>query len=221
MDVGGDVDIEGCAPGREIERICYQEDHSEPRMLPDIGRRDVMKAIGVAGIASAASTTTAARTNGDEYRAGLVDRRGPVRKSRFAVELELDGTEIPGWQTVELPTITVNEAMYREGNERQSDNRKLWGRTVYGDLTMTRGVQPDDTRLWNWRKQVMDGKLDEARRDIAINVFGTSGEEVSARFEVEKAWPKEYEPPSLDATAGGPVAEESITLAFDRFVRQA
>ncbi len=158
----------------------------------------------------------------------MVDRRGPVRKSRFSVDLELDGTQITGWQSVELPSITVSEATYRNGDE-PSQARRLWGRTEYGDLTVERGVEPEGempitgdslagSKLYDWHEKIRLGMVDANRKDVKVTVMNEQGEAVVG-YLFHHAWPKEYQPPSLDATASGDVATESLTLSFHWFER--
>lgn len=164
----------------------------------------------------------------------MPDRRGPIRKSRFNVTIA--DIQVPGWQSVELPSITTQEATYRNGNEPEQA-RRLWGRTEYGDLTMERGVEPASagnaqipgpgapagTKLFDWYKKVRDGKVSDARKKVTVTVYSEAGLQGQplAKWVFEKAWPKEYQPPSLDATASGDVATESITLAYYKFDRTA
>lgn len=164
----------------------------------------------------------------------MPDRRGPVRKSRFTVQI--DDVQVPGWQSVELPSITTQESTYRNGNEPEQ-SRRLWGRTEYGDLTMERGVEPSSagnsqipgggapvgTKLFDWYKKVRQGKVADARKTITVQVFNEQGPQgaPTAKWVFEKAWPKEYQPPSLDATASGDIATETITCAFYKMDRKS
>lgn len=196
-----------------------QQMSSKPSLLPDLDRRNVMKAIGVAGIASAFSTTASARTDSTYNVPGT--RNNPLRRSNFEVEMELPGGQVAGWKSIQLPSVTTEVANYREGNQPDSDAQRLWGRTQYDDLTMERGVKQGEMMLWDWRKKAMEGKLDEARTDIAVTILSSTNQP-GARFEILGAWPKDYQPPSLDATAAGgeeAIATETVTCAFDRFRR--
>lgn len=200
-------------------------------MLPDIDRRNLLKAVGVAGIASTLSTSASAESTNPR---SLPDRRGPIRKSRFSVQIE--DVQVPGWFRVELPAQRLATTEYREGHEPEQD-RQLWGRTEYDDLTMVRGVEPATAgnsvipgegapagmKLFDWFKKARQGKLAEARKKVTVQVFNESGPQGApvAKWVFEKAWPKEYSPPDLDASARGEIAMEELTLDYYKYDRKS
>jgi len=146
------------------------------------------------------------------------DRHGPVRNTRF--KLELDSVTVEGFQRVDIPSQTTQQAEYREGTD-PDHNRKLWGRTQYDDLTLERGVKKGDMALYDWRKQVVEGNLEEARKNIAVILLDEMGES-QIRYEFTKAWPKEYTPPTLEAESGsgsGSIATETVVVTFDEMKR--
>jgi phage tail-like protein len=146
----------------------------------------------------------------------MADRHGPLRTGRFVVEV--GGVEVPGFQVVDLPARSTKVQEYREGSDSDRQ-RKLTGQTEYEDLTMVRGARKDDASLYDWRKAIEQGKMDEGRKDLAVVLQDENGEE-AIRWEFTNAWPKRYEPPTLDATAeGGGVATESVTVVFDEMQR--
>ena len=146
----------------------------------------------------------------------MTDRHGPQRTGRF--EVEIDDVPVPGWRTVTLPGSQTEEGEYREGDDPDYE-KKLWGQTTYDDIEMERGVQPDDTDIYEWRMDVIQGRLDEGRRELAIILQDEEGDG-QVRWEFENAWPKAYDPPDLDASADGEVAMESVTVAFDTMKRE-
>lgn len=145
----------------------------------------------------------------------MTDRHGPVRTGRFKVEI--DEVEIAGWRSVTIPSTSTEQGEYREGNEPGYE-RKLWGQTTFDDLEMERGVQPGDTRIFDWRKDVIEGRVDSGRKEVAVTLLDEEGEP-QIRWEFQGAWPKEYDPPELDASADGDIATESITVAYDKMER--
>jgi phage tail-like protein len=146
----------------------------------------------------------------------MADRHGPLRTGRFVVEV--GGVEVSGFQVVDLPARSTKVQEYREGSDSDRQ-RKLTGQTEYEDLTMVRGARKDDASLYDWRKAIEQGKMDEGRKDLAVVLQDENGEE-AIRWEFTNAWPKRYEPPTLDATAeGGGVATESVTVVFDEMQR--
>lgn len=146
----------------------------------------------------------------------MADRHGPVKTGLF--EVQIDEVEVPGWQTVTIPGISVESGSYREGNDA-SHEKKLWGQVSFDDLEMERGVKPGDTKLHDWFEDVRAGKADAARKEIAVKIQDEEGQAV-IQFNFTDAWVKNYDPPELDASADGDVATESITVAYDRMERE-
>ncbi len=139
-----------------------------------------------------------------------------MRTGRFSVEI--DDVEIPGWQRVKIPSSSTEQGEYREGDEPDHE-KQIWGQTTFGDLEMERGVQPGDTRIFDWREAVRMGDLDEGRKEVAVVLRDEEGAP-QIRWEFQGAWVKDYDPPELDASADGDVATESITVAFDMMTRE-
>lgn len=142
----------------------------------------------------------------------------PVRNNRFEVELEMPGGNVPGWRRVDLPSTTTMKAEYREGTDPEYDF-PLWGRTEYSDLVMERGAKQAEMMLWDWREKVNQGKIDEARKKIAVIIYDETGNQSLMRFEFKKAWPVEYQAPTLDAQSGSGLATETLVIAYDRYRR--
>ena len=139
-----------------------------------------------------------------------------MRTGRFKVEI--DEVEVPGWRTVTIPGSSTEEGQYREGDEPDYE-KKLWGQTTFDDLEMERGVQPGDTRIYDWRQDIIEGRVDEGRKELAVVLLDEEGED-QIRWEFVNAWVKDYDPPELDASADGDVATESISVAFDKMKRE-
>ena len=139
-----------------------------------------------------------------------------MRTGRFKVEI--DDVEVPGWRSVQIPSSSTEQGEYREGDDPDWE-KKIWGQTTFDDLEMERGVQPGDSRIFDWREQVRMGNLDEGRKEVAVVLMDEEGSP-QIRWEFQRAWIKDYEPPVLDASADGDVAIESISVAFDKMKRE-
>lgn len=183
-------------------------------MTPNIKRRTAMKAAGVAALVGLASDSS----RGGTADTGTLtpDRHGPMRTGRF--EVQIDDVEVPGWQTVTIPSTSTEEGEYREGDEPESE-RRIWGQTTYDDLEMERGVFSDDARIREWRDAVIEGRVEEGLKDVTVVLQDKRGEP-QIRWVFTDAWPKNYDPPTLDASADGDMATESITVAYDRMIRE-
>lgn len=146
----------------------------------------------------------------------MPDRHGPYRNSRFL--LEIDGIVRAGFSQATIPETTNEPIEYREGNELPT-MRKLGGLTSYGNLTLQWGTTPDSTELFEWRRLVEQGNVDEARRNVAVLLLDEEGEP-GARWEFRNAWPQQYDAPDLDAS-GNEVAIESMEIAHEGMERTA
>lgn len=144
----------------------------------------------------------------------MPDRHGPYRNARFL--LEFDDLVKAGFSSCTIPENSTEAVEYREGNERPTV-RKLWGLNNYGTLSLEGGVTDDSMELYEWRKQVEQGNVDEARQDIAVIVLDEAGDS-GPRWEFRNAWPTNYDAPDLDAT-GGEVAIESMEIEHEGMER--
>jgi phage tail-like protein len=140
----------------------------------------------------------------------MPDRHGPLRVARFL--LEIDGIAKAGFSRCRLPESTTAVVEYREGNEPPTP-RKLAGLTAYGSLELRYGVTTDAIELYEWRRLVEQGKVDEARRSIAVVLLDEEGQP-AARWELRNAWPTRYAAPALDAGRSA-VAIETLEIACE------
>ena len=91
---------------------------------------------------------------------------------------------------------------------------KAMGNTKWSDIELKRGVATD-TSLWNWRKLVIDGKLEAARKDCTLTMLDSAGQAVET-YSLINAWPKQYTAVELKADSNE-VAVEGITLCHEGF----
>lgn len=141
----------------------------------------------------------------------MPDRHGPMRTGRFTVEI--DDVEVEGWREVTIPGSATEEGQYRDGDDPDYE-KKLWGQTTWDDLEMERGVQPGDSRIYDWREEVIQGRVDEGRKEVTITLLDEAGEPL-IRWGFQNAWLKAYDPPTLDASGDSDVATENVTVSFD------
>lgn len=146
----------------------------------------------------------------------MPDRHGPYRNTRFL--LEIDNIAVAGFSTCNIPENSTEVVEYREGTD-PPHSRKLGNLTDFGNLSLEKGTTDDSIALFEWRKLVEQGKLEEARRTIAVVVLDEEGEP-GPRYEFQRAWVREYDAPDLDAS-GGDVAVESIEIVHEGMVRES
>ncbi|MFC5135239.1 MULTISPECIES: phage tail protein [Haloferacaceae] len=146
----------------------------------------------------------------------MPDRHGPYRRIRYL--LEIDGIAKAGFSRCSLPTARTDVVEYREGNEPPTP-RQLGGLGRHGPLVLESGATDDSIALYEWRKLVEQGKLDEARRPIAVVVLDEEGE-AGPRWEFRDAWPRSYTAPDLSADRSD-VAIERLGIVHEGMERTA
>ena len=144
----------------------------------------------------------------------MAERADPYRQLRFV--LEIDGLVAAGFSQCDLPAASSGVVEYREGNEPPTP-RKLPGLNTYGPLVLETGVTDRSVELFEWRTQVEQGEMAEARRAAAVTLLDATGEP-AARWVFREAWPARYEAPRLSAMADE-VAVERLVVAHEGFGR--
>ncbi len=146
----------------------------------------------------------------------MVDR--PGAESISGAEVEIDGTQVDGWTEITLPSQTTEAGEYRDGDDPAYE-KKIWGQTTLGTLTMERELlSSDETVLWEWSQKIRQGDTDGGRRSLEITFFDGEGGEHSL-WTFEGAWIQHYEPPGLD-TSNDETAKERIVVAFGAMKRE-
>ena len=142
------------------------------------------------------------------------ERKDPYRNFRFL--LEIDGIEGARFSEVTIPDTSSDVVEYREGNE-PTTVRKLPGLTKYGNITLKWGITDSMELYEKWRKPVEDGKMGDARKNVAIILMDEEGNP-AARWEFENAWPSKYDAPDLNAK-GTDVAIETLEIVHEGMKR--
>lgn len=133
----------------------------------------------------------------------------------FSFLLEIDGIVQAGFSEATIPDSTSDVVEYREGNEA-ARVRKLPALTKYGNMTLKWGMT-DSIELYEWRQQVEDGKMKDARRSCAVIVNDEEGNP-AGRIELTDAWPSKWDGPDMNAK-GNDVAMETLEITFEKLRR--
>lgn len=94
------------------------------------------------------------------------------------------------------------------GENGQEIVKKIPGRLKWGDITLKRGIS-SSLDMWEWRKMVVDGKVESARRNGSITMYDQEGSEV-ARWNFERGWPSKVSGPSVNTTSNEVGIEELV-----------
>jgi phage tail-like protein len=141
------------------------------------------------------------------------EKKDPYHNYRFLVEI--DGVVGAGFNVTTISDSTQDTIEYREGNETLTV-RKVPGSVKYGNVTLKRGIT-NSTEFYNWRKQVEQGKLKDARRNMVFILIDEEGK-AKAKCEFSNAWPSKYDASDLDGK-GNDVTIETLDIVHEGMVR--
>ena len=102
---------------------------------------------------------------------------------------------------------------FKQGNDLIV--RKKPGRTTYSNIVLERGYTATDD-LWQWRKNIEDGKID--RRAGSIIILDQDGQTEVARYNFYEGWPTKWNVPELDSDSSS-MAIEKIEIAVEKVER--
>ena len=89
---------------------------------------------------------------------------------------------------------------------------KIPGRLKWGDITLKRGIT-SNMDLWDWRQQVEDGKVKDARKNGSIVMYDRELKE-AARWNFTNAWPSKISGPTPKAD-GNEIGVEELTIVHE------
>ena len=140
------------------------------------------------------------------------DRKDPFHGYNFLVEI--DGVTKAGFREASGLDTGQDPVEYRNGDEKQLTARKLPGLIKYSNISLKRGIT-DDKDLWDWRKKVMDGKVE--RKNVSIVLLSDDCQE-KLRWNMREAWPSKWQGPSFNATSND-IAIESLEFVHEGLVK--
>jgi phage tail-like protein len=94
--------------------------------------------------------------------------------------------------------------------------QKIPGNIKYSNIVLRRGIT-DDRSLHDWRQEIIDGKVESARKNGSIVMYGPDMSE-RVRYNFERGWPCKLKGPSLDAKKNE-VAVEELEICVEKCVR--
>ncbi len=128
----------------------------------------------------------------------------------YRFQVELDSVTVAAFKTMSGLSSKQDVVEFRLGGDKSIRRRP--GRVSFNNITLERGFTTDD-ELWKWRKEVMDGKGEDAKRTGAVIFLNADGTE-ARRYNFFRAWPVNWEGPSLTA-GGSDSAVEKLELAVE------
>jgi len=143
----------------------------------------------------------------------MATRKDPLVNFNFLVEI--DGITRAAFHEAGGLDSTVDIIEHREGGENIT-TRKLPGQVKFSNISLKWGMS-DDTDLYLWHRQWVDGDPAAARKNGSIVLLDRQGQE-KARWNFFNAWPSKWTGPSFSAEAND-IAIEALELAHEGLVR--
>lgn len=146
----------------------------------------------------------------------MAEFENPLVGFHFAVDIQgvIDGffTECSGLGSEQE---VIEHKVVKDGKEIVM---KIPGRLKWENITLKRGIT-SNMDIWDWRKQVEDGNVEEARRNGSIIMFDQTLKEV-ARWNFEGAWPVKVSGPQPKADSNE-IGIEELTIAHEYIKRES
>jgi phage tail-like protein len=95
---------------------------------------------------------------------------------------------------------------------------KVPGVLKWSNIVMKRGVT-DDEKLWKWRHDIEQGKVETSRKNGSITMYAPDGKQI-AKYTFRNGWPSKFVGPSLDSSKNE-IAIEEFHIAHEGLERQA
>lgn len=100
----------------------------------------------------------------------------PMPKFRFEVDLGAELTNV-AFQEVSGMDVENQIIEYRKSNSKLFSTEKMPGIVKYGNITMKRGVFPNDNAFWNWHAEISMNTI--KRRTVLIKLLDEDGKPAS------------------------------------------
>lgn len=146
----------------------------------------------------------------------MADREDPLVAFKFGLEIE---GKLSGYFTTVGGIGSESEVVEHKivnPDTGETIIQKIPGRLTWTEVSLKRGVT-SSIDVWEWRQEVVDGKVDDARTNCSIVAFNQANEEI-ARWNFEMAWPSKVTGPDMDS-GGTDYMVEEMTIVHEGMTR--
>ena len=120
---------------------------------------------------------------------------------------------VGGFKSVSGMDSETEVIEFKQGNDMVV--RKKPGRTTYANIVLERGYTATDD-LWQWRKNIEDGKID--RRAGSVIILDQDGQTEVARYNFYEGWPCKWNVPDMNSDTSA-MAIEKIEICVEKVER--
>lgn len=134
----------------------------------------------------------------------------PINAAAFALDVQGISamfTECDGFENTSEVITHV-----QQGASGKRIYIKAPGNLSWADITLKRGLTSDEA-LWKWRQDVLDGKIEQARKNGTITGYDTTGQPV-VQYTFQRGWISKWKGAGFDAKSND-MAIEEITLTHE------
>ena len=146
----------------------------------------------------------------------MAEREDPLVAFKFGLEIEgkLSGyfTQVSG---IGSETEVIQQKVVNS-ETGETIIQQIPGRLSWTPVTLKRGVT-SSMDIWEWRQDVVDGKIEDARTNCSITAYNQANEEI-ARWNLENAWPSKVIGPEMDSGSTTYMMEE-VTIVHEGVLR--
>ena len=145
----------------------------------------------------------------------MANQQDPVVSAMFGIEFQ---GQVKGSFRECTGLGSENEVCEYKACGEKGDlvNLKVPGRMKWNNITLKRGITAD-LDMWKWRQLVEQGKVDEARKNGAIVMYGQDLQ-VVARWDFVRAWPSKLSGPTANA-ANNEIGIEELEITHEGYER--
>jgi phage tail-like protein len=150
-----------------------------------------------------------------EQRAGArAKSTDPIMGTFFQVQVEgkLSGTFKACSGIGSVSEVIENRPTGKDGKQVV---QKIPGRLKWSDVTLSRGLTTDQS-LNQWRQEVIDGRVADARKKCTITVLNQAGQPMAV-WDLNNAWPSGL---IINQEKSGDPLVEEMTVTYESAVRR-
>lgn len=137
----------------------------------------------------------------------------------YYFKVDLGGAEAAGFFKECTGLSSTNAVVAHTSTDANGKSlvQKFPGQLEWQNITLKRGVDAK-ADLWKWRQDIIDGKIDDSRKNGTIELVDWKGTAVIT-YAFVRGWPCKYAAPGMNA-GGNEILVEEIEIAHEGFSRQ-
>jgi phage tail-like protein len=146
----------------------------------------------------------------------MADREDPLVAFKFGLEIE---GKLSGYFTQVTGIGSETEVIQQKVVNSETGEtiiQQIPGRLTWTPVSLKRGVT-SSMDIWEWRQQVIEGKIDDARTNCSIVAYSQDNTEI-ARWNFENAWPSKVVGPEMDSGSTNYMIED-VTIVHEGVLR--